>query len=239
MSRPVIEAVLFVLSVACINVPTKVGAAAWERCFELLAERGDIFGINEAGSWRAKRLYRRLARELGYAYFGLFIGPNPAFWDRRIYRRHSARQVKLHDRGHGRKARLWPGFNDARYMTVVVLERLAGGPLTTYINLHFVAPGKKVPSRWRAQMRARSIARLRTIVANHLAAGRVVVVNGDANRDAFAIDGVTWLDGNGPDLVAIAVPAGVDLGDVELEHFPAPTDHKHGVSAAIEIGAAA
>ncbi|WP_028654884.1 endonuclease/exonuclease/phosphatase family protein [Nocardioides sp. J54] len=231
---------LFVLRVAFGNVPTKVKAAGWEGCFRILKARGDVVGINEAGNWRAKRVYARLAKAAGYGRYGLFIGPNPIFWDRRVYRRYSARQVRLHDSGKGRRARLWPGFNAARYMTVVVLTHLDTGRLVTFINLHFVAPGPKVPARWRAAMRNRSIARLRKIVAHHQAAGRDVVVFGDANRHGFPIPGAVWLDSSRPDVLAIVPADDTRLGDTTVEQVPAPTDHKRVVAARAElIGAAA
>lgn len=230
------------LLVACMNVPTKVGAKAWEINFRNLANRADIFGINEAGNARAKALYRLLAGRLGYGYYGLFVGPNPVFWDRRKYRRYSATQVRLHSAGRGRLARLWPGFNGPRFLTVVVLRPITGGPLVTFINLHFVAPGPKVNEAWRAQMRAKSIARLHAIVDHHMDLGRVVVVVGDTNiKQPFPMpEGFLWLRSTGVDKLGVGVTSSrIHLDKAEaitsVVAFPGLTDHKHGISADIPL----
>lgn len=237
MSRPVVAALR--LLVAVMNIPTKVGPADWETCFRRLASHGRILGINEAGSWRAKRLYRRLAKELGLSYYGL-SGPNPVFWKTSEYRRVSARTFKLHARARGRLARRWPGFNGARYMSEVILADRATGEFIAVNNWHMVAPGWKVRPKWRAKMRARSIAQIRSRVEHHLSMGRIWLGMGDANRDAFVIDRVTWIHADGPDLMGIALPKGIYLERADPDVFPAPTDHKHGKSAAIDlIGAAA
>jgi endonuclease/exonuclease/phosphatase family metal-dependent hydrolase len=245
MTRPVV-ATLHLL-VAVMNIPTKVGARAWAIDFDKLADRADVFGINEAGSVRAKRLYRRLAKERGYSSWGLWRGPNPIFWDTRLYRLHSARQVRLHRRGRGRLARRFPGFNGARYVTVVTLVHRATGREITFMCWHFVAPGWKVRAAWRAKMRRRSIATVREIEDAELAEGRPVVGFGDTNlRDPFDLgDGWLWLRGDGVDKLGVAVPEDVRLDGYAARQsviaFPALTDHKHGISAAIplKIGAAA
>lgn len=243
--RPVV-ATLHLL-VAVMNIPTKMGARAWAIDFDKLADRADVFGINEAGSVRAKRLYRRLAQARGYSSWGLWRGPNPIFWDTRLYRLHSARQVRLHRRGRGRLARRFPGFNGARFVTVVTLVHLATGRRITFLNWHFVAPGWKVRDAWRARMRRRSIATVRAIVESTLDHGCTAVGFGDTNlREPFeVVDGWVWLRGEGVDKLGVAVPDGVDLdayaAGESVIAFPALTDHKHGVSAAIplKIGAAA
>lgn len=229
------------LLVAMMNIPTKVGRSAWAENFDKLADRADIFGINEAGSWRAKRLYKRLAIQRGYGFFGLFIGPNPVFWDRRLYRQFSATQVRLHGRGKGRLAVRFPGFNGPRYVTVVVLEHIATGRKITVLCWHFVAPGWKVLAGWRTRMRRRSIARVSGIVRHHLDAGRIVLGIGDTNlQHAFElVDEWLWLRGDGVDKVGVAVPDGVRIDGYAARQsvvtFPARTDHKHGISAAIPL----
>lgn len=237
------------LRVAFMNIPTKVGWRAWRANFRALDERGQVFGINEAGARRAKALYAVLAKRRRLGYFGLWIGPNPIFWDRRRYRLHSAAQVKLHGRAPGWRSLRWPGFNAARYVTVVVLEPLDGGPLETYLNWHWVAPGPKVDEKWRARMREISDRKVTEIIEHHRAAGRIVVGFGDINlRDAPDLGGhVIWLREQGVDVLCIALPDGVQLATTvararaQVDVFEADTDHKHGVSADIplEIGAAA
>lgn len=235
MSRPLL---LLLLRAALINIPTKVGRAAWERCFRALAARGDIVTINEAGSWRAKRVYIRLAKELGYSHYGL-SGPNPVFWKADEYRKVKGRQIKLHARARGRLARRWPGFNGARYVTEVILCHRDTGEYITVLNWHMVAPGWKVRARWRAKMRARSIDRIERLVDHHRDVGRIVLGMGDANQDAFPIPGMKWIHADGPDLLGIALPASVYLDRADPDEFSAPTDHKHGKSAVIELLGAA
>lgn len=238
MTRPLVVAL--VIRAAIMNIPTKVRAKAWERCFRLLAQHGGIFGINEAGSPRAKRLYRRLADELGYGHFGLDLGPNPVFWDRDEYRFVSGRQIKLHGRGRGKLARRWPGFNGARFLTIVTLRHRKTGQLVTVLNWHLVAPGWKVRARWRARMRALSEEIINGQVAFHRDRGRVVLGIGDGNQDGWHVPNARWLHREGPDLMLLALPTGVHLEQADTDVFPAPTDHKDGKSADIGlIGAAA
>lgn len=233
MSRPQIVTLL----VACLNIPTKVGRAAWVDNFLKLVDRADIFGINEAGSLRAKLTYRKLAIQRGYGYYGLWRGPNPVFWDKRVYEFHSAAQVRLHARGTGWRARRWPGFNGARYATIVTLKPRSGGPLVTFINWHFVAPGPKIEPGWRARMRASSIAKIAAIVEHHHNAGRIVVGVGDANiKGPFEVtDGWEWVHVEGVDKTGVVAPPGSEIASSGAATFAARTDHKYGRSAAITI----
>lgn len=233
MVRPAV--LLINLRVALMNIPTKVGAKAWSRCFQLLVRHGDVFGINEAGSPRAKRLYRDLARAHGYGQFGLNEGPNPIFWNRNVYRFVSGHQIKIHGRGKGRLARRWPGFNGARFMTVVTLSHIPSGQLVTFLNWHLVAPGWKVRPRWRSRMRVKSAVLIKRQVTYHRNQGRVVVGLGDANRDAWTVSGARWLHMDGPDLMLLGLPSGFHLDKADTDAFPAPTDHKHGKSADIHL----
>lgn len=241
MDRPAI--LVLRLLIGCINIPTKVGAKAWAACFRRLAARADIFGINEAGSPRAKDLYDDLMRELGLSQFGLWRGPNPVFWKTDVYDFVSGEQVQLHRAGRGRLARRWRGFNGPRFMTVVVLRHRATGREVTFINWHWVAPGWKVLSKWRSRMRVRSKRLLRREIASHRAAGRIVAGVGDTNlRLAFYVLKMwRWLRRKGVDKLGLAVLDGDQILDVDVEVFAAPTDHRHGLSAEvdIEIGAAA
>lgn len=233
MSRPVVATLR--LLVACINIPTKVGPKAWARCFALVVARAHIFGINEAGSWRAKRLYIRLARELGLTHYGL-SGSNPVFWDPDLFRKLRARQVKLHARAKGRLARRWPGFNAARYLTEVVLRHIQSRVIVAVLNVHLVAPGRKVNSRWRARMRKRSLDRIRRMVAHHILMGRIVVLLGDTNiADEIDVRGMLWLFPSGVDKIGVGIPEGMDLEGFDLDQFLAPTDHKKGRAAAVDI----
>lgn len=243
MPRPVVPALpaYLRLLLGVMNIPTKVGAKAWEKCFRILAEHAELFGINEVGSPRAKRLYIRLKDELGFAQFGVGQGPNPVFWARDTFRFLRGRVIRLHGRGKGRLARRFPGFNGARFLTEVVLRHRESDQIVAVLNFHLVAPGWKVLARWRAEMRRKSLARIDGLVAFHLSKGRVVVLMGDTNiGGAIDLTGVTWLFVAGVDRIAIAVPKGVTLDDFDIAQLVAPTDHKHGrfADARLTVGAA-
>lgn len=224
------------LRVGVINVPTSVGAKAWRECFEATAKHADIFGINEAHSPRQKATFRRLAKRRGLRKYGL-SGPNPLLSDPDRWRRVHQGQHRLH--GRGPLWRRWPGFNAARSATVAVYEPTSGdAPDVMAVNTHLVPRGPKVPGPWRDRARRRAVAHIARLTEAHATKGRVVVLLGDFNMDdAPAIPGVRWLVGarHGVDKIGVAVPAGWRLGATSTYRFPAPTDHKTGVAAAIDV----
>lgn len=235
MTRPVVTLPLY-LRFACMNVPTKVGARAWRRCFDLLVEHGEFFGMNEAGSVRAKRIYNRRKDLYGYSQFGLFRGTNPIFWKKSEFSLVSGRQVKLHGRAKGRLALKYPGFNGARYLTEVILRPTADVAEVAVINVHLVAPGPKVNDQWRRQMRAKSIATINGIVAHHADSRRAVVLMGDTNiAGELDLPGVQWLYPRGVDKLGLALPDNATIATRTTKQFEAPTDHKHGRSADVQI----
>lgn len=221
--------------VVCINIPSSVGKNAWEKCFALGMQYGDIVGINEAFHPVAKDLYLEMAAEKGYGQYGLRQGGNPIFWDQLLYRFISGRVRRIH--GTGPMYRSWPGFNDARFMTIVVLRPFGMGSDDsrdiTVINTHWVPNGNKVPEDWREKMRQRSIRKLTRVVRRHQQRGRVVVVLGDLNmHSAFHIHpSFTWVRGEGVDKIGYAVPDWFIQGGSDFREFKAPTDHRHGVAA--------
>lgn len=237
-----------ILLVAYINVPQKVGRARWERCWYAAAARSDVFGLNESLTLRQRRTYRRLARQHGWLYRGLWTGPNPIFWKPDTYQLYSSTQVRLHARGKGRLAVQFPGFNAARFLNIVVLQPKAGGPLVTLLCWHLV-PNAKVAKRWRNRVRARSIVKIRRIAEHHRRLGRVVVGGLDTNIRGHMNLGHNWvwLKSGGIDKLGIALPDGIEFTDGPTtarraaHEFDAPTDHRHGVSAGVHltIGAAA
>lgn len=226
-----------ILQLAVINIPAKVGRAAWKQCFEQTAARAEIFGINETFTIRQRRLYRRLAKTLGLLFFALFIGPNPIFYDRSEWRRVAGSQHRLH--GRGPRWRTWPGFNAARYATAAVFDRRddLDLPWVTVINTHWVPRGPKVPAWWRERARKAAIAKVEAIIDRHLAIGRIVVLMGDLNMGkAPELDHIRWIrDDAGVDELGIALPDGWHIVNIDAARYAAPTDHGHGTHAAIHL----
>jgi hypothetical protein len=225
-----------ILRLALINCPTKVGPAAWEKCFAETADRADLFGINEAHSPRQKATYRRLAKARGLRRFGLLRTPNPVFNDPHEWRRTSASIYRLH--GTGPLVARWPGFNATRYATAAVFTYvgpiLHAAPQLTVINSHWVPRGPKVPEWWRARARRRSIAVVSKLIRRHLAAGRVVVVLGDLNMThAPDLPGVAWVHDRSVDKIGVACPEGWEITGGGSHAYRAPTDHKTGVCASV------
>lgn len=225
------------LRLAVTNIPTKVGEKSWARCFELMADKADIFGINEAGSKKAKALYLRLAQKHGLGQYGTRVGPNPVFWNKGKYRRVSSRQHRLHGAGTGRLARRYPGYNSARFCTEVVLAPVAGGPQVAVLNTHLVPNGRKNSLRWRLAARRVALVEIRELVRKHREAGRVVVLMGDMNiaLPFFVVRGWRWLRGRGIDKVGVLTTKDRAVTKVAVTAYPAPTDHKRGISATVNL----
>jgi hypothetical protein len=224
-----------ILQPGFINVPSGVGRAAWVECFEATAERAPIFGMCEIHTRAAKKTMLTQARRYGLSQHGLFKGPDPIFWDTSRYRRIHANHYRLH----GARASRWVGFNAARYANVVVLRpRKDDGPDVTVICTHWVPRGPKVAAWWRTKARKRSRDKVAHLVAAHAARGRVVVVMGDFNMDTPPrLPEMTWLVGvrHGVDKIGVTVPRGWRIKARTADRFRAPTDHRFGVSAEVEI----
>lgn len=233
--RPAAALVVTLLRVATINIPAKVGAKAWETCWRDAADRADVFGVNESGTRRQRRLYRRLARRHGWSYWGLWRGPNPVFWNSDVWRlERGSRMRRLHYRL--RWWPRWPGYNSARWATVVRLRHRRTGEPITIVCTHLVPRGQKVHPVSRRRARAKSQRRLNQIIGHELGRGRTVIPLGDVNADPPPeLRHVVWI-ADGIDQIGVAHPRGVD---VETDHpaarFRAPTDHRHGVAATIHI----
>lgn len=222
------------MRVAVINVPTKVGAAAWERCFRETAERAPIFGINETISREAKRLYFDLSRDMGYGRAGLWTSPNPIFYDKDQYEYVESRIHELHPRGSSPLARRFPGFNDARSVTDLVLRDKNTNKQIAVLCTHWVPEGQKVPKAWRAWARNESRRKIRKLIRHHLRHGRIVYLMGDTNIGGLIDMGVRrfkWIRPEGIDKIGVAVPKGTVLKDCNYRKYGAPTDHGAGVVA--------
>ncbi|WP_051486252.1 hypothetical protein [Nocardioides sp. J54] len=223
------------LRLAVTNIPRKVGEKNWRTCFELMADRADIFGANEIGSAKAKAVMLKLTRDHKLRQYGTRGGPNPIFYNPRLYRRRSARHIRLHGAGTGARARRYPGFNDARYLTELVLRPRSGGPDVAVLNTHLVPNGAKVPVLWRRAVRKASLIEIRSIVREHRKAGRIVVLLGDTNlkRPFFVVRGWRWLRGTGIDKLGVLTTDDRQITKAEASTYPAPTDHKRGVRARV------
>lgn len=221
------------LRAATINAPHSAGRRAWRRCWGLTARRADVFCLNE--SWKAqRRLYLALCKANGYGYRG--GQPNVVCWDKRRYREVSARTVALHQRAGGWRSRVWPGYNDARSVTEVVLDDLRDGPEVAVLATHWVPEGRKVARSWRREMRRRSKATVTRLTEQHQAAGRVVVLLGDLNvHHIFDLPPFTWVRDRGADRIAVATPEGWRIVRTAVHPYDAPTDHKRGYAARIRI----
>lgn len=228
---------LLAFTLALVNVPRKVGSRAWRRCFWLAMQHGSLVGINESFTPAQWTSYRRLSKRAGWGHSDLTASPNPIFWNRKVWRLKRERVKRLHGPARGRLARKWPGYNAARYATIVVLTHLATGRRVVVINTHLAAYGPKVSNAWRAWAIARSVTILAAIIARHLLAGRVVVLMGDTNSQTLRIPAprFRWVWGKGIDKAGVGLPKGAALVEQAAGRFAAPTDHQHGVRADLTI----
>ena len=225
------------MRIAIINVPVKVGASAWERCFRETAERAPLFGINETKSHEQRVLYRRLAREHGYGSAGM-ASPNVVFFDSARYHKISSRVVPLHPRGNGLLARRFPGFNDARSVTEVTLLDVKSGEVIVVLCTHWVPEGRKVPGVWRAWARNESKRRIRQMMRRHMKWGRTVFLIGDTNIGGvidMSVRGFVWIRPEGIDKIGVGLPKGRPLQESEWHRYGAPTDHGAGIVARVEF----
>lgn len=222
------------MKLGVINIPYKVGPAAWEKCWTETADRAEVFGVNESFTKAQRRLYLRLAKEAGYGQYGTRVTPNPVFWDRSKWRRVEASVYEIH--GRGPLFRLFPGFNESRYVTEVVLRHRRRQREIVVLNTHWVPEGRKVTAAFRDKARAESKAMVARLMRKHVAAGREVFLVGDLNIHAsfvLPVLGFRWARAVGVDKVGVAVPLDREVVRAEADTFPAPTDHKHGVVATI------
>lgn len=222
------------MRIAIINVPTKVGAVAWERCFRETATRAPLFGINEVIAREAKRLYAAQSKTMGYGHAGLVNSPNPVFYNKALYDRMEVRVHTLHARGTSPLARRYEGFNDARSVSEVVLMERDTHKQIVVLNTHWVPEGKKVPAAWRAWARSESKRKVRKLIRFHMKHGRIVYLIGDTNIAGVIDMGIRrfkWIRSEGIDKIGVAVPKGTTLKTSDYHKYGAPTDHGAGVIA--------
>lgn len=220
------------IEVGTINIPVQVGPAAWEKCWEKTADQTSLFGSQESFSRAQKRMWRRLSKQHGWGRAGVLGGPNPVFFDKDVWSKVSAEIVRLHGKS-GRKTK--PGFNDARYMTDVVLDHRHLEFEVAVLNVHWTPPFF-VPKLFLLSSRRKSKKIARQRIREHTKAGRIVIFMGDTNiGPKFKLANVQWLRGRGIDKLGIAIPSGWSTMKINVDTFPAPTDHKHGVKAKITL----
>lgn len=222
--------------VGVVNVPVKVGPRAWATCWRTMARKTGAFGANESLSRRQRAVYAALCAARGWGQYGLRKSPNPLFWSKDTWTKvpGSGRVVELHPPGPW--ARTYPGYNGARYATIVVLERRSG-QRHAFVNAHLVSAGHKVPAPWREQVRADSFAQLRELVHDLTDLGLVVWLLGDMNMPQPFPMGhrFTWVRGVGIDKLGVSLPAGVTLGDHSFDLARVPSDHKHGLVCRVHL----
>lgn len=226
------------VSVGTINAPAGYGDEAAETCWLKTSSHSDFFGMNEIGNKSIKDDLENLRREKKHGRFGLYLGPNPVFWDLKKYKSvRKARHIQIHPAATGFLARRFPGYNGARYLTEEVIKPVSGGLQVAHLHTHWVPRGVKVSAWWRNKMRRISKDLLRKLVKAHRAAGRIVVVTGDLNiKGPFeVVSGFVWLVSAGVDKIGAIAPVGYRIINRKMGSFPAPTDHKRGWWASFDV----
>lgn len=222
--------------VGTVNVPVKVGPRAWTRCWRIMSRKTGAFGVNESLSRRQRAVYAALCVRRGWGQYGLRNSPNPIFYKRECWNKvpGTGRVVELHPAGPWE--RTYPGYNAARYATLVVLERRSG-QRHAFVATHLVSAGSKVPAPWREQVRADSLAQLRELVDDLTDLGLVVWLLGDMNLGpAFDMgDRFQWVRGLGIDKVGVSLPGGITLGDHGFDLVRVPSDHPNAVVCRVHL----
>lgn len=220
------------LKFGTINIPVKVGHAAWEECWEKTARKVDLFGVQESFRRRQRKTWRRLCKKHGWGSQGIAGGPNPVFWDKQVWTKVSGNVSQIHGPS-GRKDH--PGFNAARYETTVVLRHNEFEFEATVINVHWASKAW-VPKWFIVMARIAGKKSVREKVRKHTALGRPVIFMGDTNiYKKINLDSIQWVRGVGIDKLGIAVPAGWLIENLSLQPFPAPTDHKRGFKGEVQL----
>lgn len=221
------------LTVSTINVPRKIGADDWARCFErAMADGSTLLGAQEIFTSGQRQTLAQVCKAQGWDHAGR-SGPNPVAWDAAAWTLVRSRVVRLHGPGEGLLARRWPGYNAERHVTVAVLQHRETGQRVTLLNAHLVAYGPRVPAAWRAAAFAASVTRLRRLVKRARRRGQHVVVTGDFNTRGRIPVGVKWTS-RGIDRIGYK-PAPGWRGDAFVKPFLAPTDHRYGQRARITL----
>ena len=220
------------LEIGTINIPAQVGSEAWEACWEKTAARTSLFGVQESFLRRQKRTWKRLCRKHGWGRAGVEGGPNPIFFDKDVWEKVSARVIQIHDKS-GRKNK--PGFNEARYLTELVLVHRELRFQAAILDTHWVPPFY-VPKIFLTLSRIKSKKLARKLIREHTSKGRLVIFMGDTNiYRAFKLANLQWLRGKGIDKLGFAIPSGWSVVSKNARPFPAPTDHKQGVKGTVTL----
>lgn len=230
-------------NIVSMNIPTQVGALNWGRAFRRMFNRpgANVGMAQEVFTGRAKALAKRIAKRKGWGSFGVANSPNPIFYDKRVWEKVDGYIHRIH--GRLSKADQYPGFNGARYITVLVLKNKVTGRVETFVNTHLVPEGPKVTEAERRAARRKSKKALKEIGREHVALGRTVWIGGDMNWAKpfrLAIPGFRWIRRRGIDKGGVAPGKGLRFIRASYDAFPAPeVDHKHGIQFTAVIADAA
>lgn len=218
-----------------INIPTSAGPRNATKAWNIIASETSVFGTQEALYPHIKGLELLAMRRAGWKQYGLYRSPNPIFWDPEVWQFVDGGVTRLH--GRGPNFRRYPGFNASRKNTWVTLHHRETDHVVTFINVHWVPQGPKVPESFRQFARARSLGTTTRQVNRFRDEGHHVVVFGDTNipDKIFLGPRPVWLKRTGVDKMVFFL-GGVD-GEVHtrIKMVPAPVDHKDGIVGMVTI----
>ena len=214
-----------------VNIPSKVGVNGAVSCWSDATSRAPVAAFVEIFTSSQKNTLLRLANRDGYGQYGIRQCPNPIFWKKSRWEKVFGKVTKIHGPNTGKKAKLFPGFNAARYENLVVLRTRKTGREIAVVCTHWAANAPlKVDKKWRTQKIAESKAHLRATVRAQTALGRDVYVMGDFNLNGeFTMPAnFVWVASNKIDKIGVGVGVGRYYLDGDYRYFPTRTDHRHG-----------
>lgn len=230
-------------NIVSMNIPTQVGVLNWGRAFRRMFKRpgGNIGMAQEVFTPKAKKLARRMAKRRGWGSYGVANSPNPIFYDKKVWEKVDGFITRIH--GRLSKADDFPGFNGARFVTVLVLRNKVTGRIETFMNTHLVPEGRKVAALDRIRARRKSKKVIAEIAREQVKLGRTVWIGGDTNwakNFRLNIPGFRWIRKKGIDKGGVAPGKGLRVIRQSWDAFHAPeVDHKHGIQFTAVIAEAA
>lgn len=174
--------------------------------------------------------YHRLAKRDGFKQVGLWRTPNPIFFRKTRWIVTARARYRLHKKDTSALGKKYPGYGAARWLTVAAAKPRRGGPKTGFLNMHWVAEGKKTDPDFRKKARAQSTRVVNDKIGNQLRLSRIAVVGGDTNEPGSknpVLRDLKWYH-SGVDKIGLAVPKSRTVRNQNGSPFKAPTDHKYG-----------